>query len=329
MNIIKSIAQVSFRHLPATIKWIPQQQRLFTSISSQEGLSRRLSVQVPLDVTTRQVSVFRSDQNSIQPNIASMVMKKRPVRKKRSIAQALEGKFNVVAYATANAYDLDGLHSALLRTNQFETRKFYADPDQEVLHMQLKPNEASAHLEPHDIFFFHEGSTVIWNCSDEQTKIILNCLQPYELNAYDTAKVEDEKEIMDYGYTESQNGGLKKEVFWLRSNKPEDENDSCKYTFSNAMTSSVKLAIWEAMLNEYIDGLAAVTSDLKNGKTIRMTRKEVLQKTGELFELKHLVNLNSELLGTPDFYWEHESLEKLFTKTCNYFSIQKRKRVSL
>lgn len=331
MNFIRTIVQVNFKQLPAAFKWIPQQQRLFTTISS-EIISRRLNkspVQSLHDVTVREVSVFRTDRNSIESNVAPLVLKKRPVRKKRSSTQAKEGKFNVVAYATANEYDLDGLHTALVRTDLFELRNFFADPDQEVLYIQLKASESSANSEPHDIFFFHEGSTVLWNCSDEQTTMILSYLKPYEIKPYDAVKVENEKEIMDFAYTEHQNGGLKKEVFLLRSNDPQNENDLCKYTYSNAMTSSVKLAIWEAMLNEYIDGLTAVTSDLKNGKTIRMTRKSMLQKTGELFALKHLVNLNSELLGTPDFYWEHESLEKLFTKTCNYFSIPKRKRVSL
>lgn len=283
----------------------------------------------PVAATVRCVSIFHGgSRNSIQSNVAALTVKKRPPRKKRPVAQAKEGKFNVVAYATAHEYDLDGLHLALIRTDQFETRKFYADSDQEVLHIRIKHNTDGGEPftgEPQEVFFFREGSTVLWNCDDEQTRLIWQYLSAYEVNAYEAPVVEDEKEIMDYAYTDSQNGGLKQEVFWLRAN---ESNDLFKYTYSNAMTSSVKLAMWEAKLNEYIDGLAEVTSDLKNGKSLRMTRAAVLQKTGELFALKHLVNLNSELLGTPDFYWEHESLEKLFSKTCYYFSVPKRKRVS-
>lgn len=85
--------------------------------------------------------------------------------------------------------------------------------------------------------------------------------------------------------------------------------------------------ILEAMLDDYIDGLANVTSDLKDGRRIKMSRAAVLQRTGELFALKHLINLDSDLLETPDFYWDHHALEQLFTKTCSNFSIAKRKRV--
>lgn len=274
----------------------------------------------------RHVSIFANHQSLVQPREA-LVVKKRKSRKKRPQTQAKEGKFNVAAFATANEYDLDELHTALVRSDRYGTRKFYTDPDQEVLHVQLKDAEETAvNSEPQEIFFFREGSVVLWNCSDAETDFIVQYLKNFEINPYELSTIEEEKEVMDYAYTEHNNGGdLKNEIFWLRSNEP---SDLFKYTYSNAMTSSVKLGVWERMLNEYSDGLAEVTSDLKNGKTIRMTRADILKRTGELFELKHLVNLNSELLGTPDFYWEHESLERLFAKTCHYFSISKRKRVS-
>ncbi len=60
-----------------------------------------------------------------------------------------------------------------------------------------------------------------------------------------------------------------------------------------------------------------------------MSRKELLKKTGELFALRHSINLSSNLLGIPDFYWEREELEKLFLKTCNYFDIPKRTKVRI
>lgn len=60
-----------------------------------------------------------------------------------------------------------------------------------------------------------------------------------------------------------------------------------------------------------------------------MTRQSVLRKQGELFALRHMINLSSDLLDTPDFYWERDDLESLYQQTCSYFSISKRTRVSL
>ena len=69
--------------------------------------------------------------------------------------------------------------------------------------------------------------------------------------------------------------------------------------------------------------------DLKQGTKISMSRADVLRKTGELFALRHLINLSSDLLDTPDFYWEHEEQEELYQKMCSYFSINRRTRVRM
>lgn len=94
------------------------------------------------------------------------------------------------------------------------------------------------------------------------------------------------------------------------------------------MAQSVKLGIWEASLNRYIDSIEFVTEDLKAGKKLRMTQHAVLKKQGELFALRHRINLSSDLLDTPDSYWDQEDLENLYKRICEYFSITKRTKVS-
>lgn len=105
------------------------------------------------------------------------------------------------------------------------------------------------------------------------------------------------------------------------------DNDLDKYTFSNTMALSVKLGIWEALLEEYIDSIEYVTEDLKSGTKIKMSREEALRKHGELFALRHLINLSSDLLDTPDFYWDREQHEHLYLQMCSYFSINRRTKV--
>lgn len=52
-----------------------------------------------------------------------------------------------------------------------------------------------------------------------------------------------------------------------------------------------------------------------------------MKKTGELFGLRHKVNLSSDLQDLPDFYWEREQLEGFYWSSCNYFSISTRLKV--
>lgn len=60
-----------------------------------------------------------------------------------------------------------------------------------------------------------------------------------------------------------------------------------------------------------------------------LTEQQVLQRMGQLFALRHLVNLSSDLLDVPDFYWEHENLEQLYRRTSEYLSVSKRTSVSV
>lgn len=131
---------------------------------------------------------------------------------------------------------------------------------------------------------------------------------------------------MYYNYTKDpQQAMVRNNNFYLSHS--EENNVLEKYTFSNALSMSVKLGIWEASLDDYVDSMAYVTEDLKQGNKIKITRAEMLRKTGELFALRHLINLSSDLLDTPDFYWDREQLETLYSQTINYFSISKRTRV--
>lgn len=324
MSRIKSLLNISAATIKSSVRlntWISfvQAKSLYkTSIVANLVIQNRYchSVSNP----SGQFYPSPYDNNLTRSYSTALTVKKRPVRKKRIDNPKIDGKFNVFAHGTAEEYDLEALHTALTKQDLYETKKFYTE-GVDVLHVRSKYD---VEPESRDIFFFREGCVVMWNLSEPEAKTVLRNLQQFEINPYDDEIVEDEKEIMNYTYVEDKNGALKNETFYIQ---PNIEGDLEKYTFSNAMTSSVKLGIWEATLDVYIDGLANVTSDLKKGRKIRMSRATVLRKTGELFALKHLINLDSDLLETPDFYWDREDLERLFAQTCSYFSIAKRKRV--
>ena len=67
--------------------------------------------------------------------------------------------------------------------------------------------------------------------------------------------------------------------------------------------------------------------DIKEGKKVRLTRDQVFKKTGELFDLRHHINLSSDLLDTPDFYWDRQDLESLFVQACSSLNISKRTKI--
>ncbi|XP_058465452.1 required for meiotic nuclear division protein 1 homolog isoform X2 [Malaya genurostris] len=233
-----------------------------------------------------------------------------------------KGYLPVTAFATAVEYDLDRLVVALRDQNLYDPKQFLSNDDcnPDVLHVTAKYKVRN---ESRDVYFFREGTVVLWNCTDLENNNILKFLKPFEQDAYDESTVIEESESMLYNRSET-TAKLKNNSFYISNNI---DSDLEKYTFSNAMSLSVKLGIWEASLAQYIESMAYVTEDLKKGNRIKISRQEMLRKTGELFALRHLINLSSDLLDVPDFYWDREQLEPLYQQTCSYFSINRRTRV--
>lgn len=116
-------------------------------------------------------------------------------------------------------------------------------------------------------------------------------------------------------------------LIYLSTETDANTNNLEKFAFSNAIALSVKLSIWEANLDHYIDNIAYITQDMKEGKKINLTRDQVFKKTGQLFGLRHRLNLSSDMLDTPDFYWDREELERLFTATYIHLNINKRTKI--
>ncbi|XP_034939822.1 required for meiotic nuclear division protein 1 homolog [Chelonus insularis] len=262
-----------------------------------------------------------------QSSILKGPLKRRPPKKKKLLTNETEasqpGFWTVRALSTAEEYQLEALLTGLIQQNLYTPKPINTSgkslPD--VIHAVAKYEVES---EPREMYFFRTGTVVMWNTPEPESGNILKFLKNYEEDSYNSSLIQEESEIMSYTYTESgKRSHLKDGDIYLAS----EGTSLDKYTLSNAISQSVKLGIWEASLDHYIESIEFVTEDLKAGRKIKMSRQKVLRKQGELLALRHLINLRSDLLDTPDFYWERDELESLYQQTCGYFSITKRTRV--
>ncbi|CAG9853904.1 unnamed protein product [Phyllotreta striolata] len=251
------------------------------------------------------------------------VKKKRTGRKKKPLEEEERkpGFYTVVAFATAEEYNLENLFLGLKAQNLYDVKQI--ENNDNVIHAIPKYKVDD---EIREIFFFRDGSVVMWNITDLESSNILKFLRQFEEDSYSQRLVQTECEVMNYKHHTAANkqSSVSKEgniVF-----APIEDLTLHKFAYSNGMVISVKLGIWEACLDKYISEMEFVTEELKRGK-IKMTREEVLKKHGELFALRHYLNLSSDVLDTPDFYWDNDQLEHLYRQMCGYFTINKRTRV--
>lgn len=264
---------------------------------------------------------YTTETEGVQKSIAALQAKKRVPRKKVLVRKdTLDQEVGeVIAYSSAEEYDIQRLSEALDNQGLYQPLQLPSDAE-EVIHVSAK---YKVDEKPREIYFFSEGSVVFWNVPDLEQQNVLRFLKPFETNSYDPDLVNAEKEDMDYIYSEKGPKFSKGRII-LHS---EGNTDFYTYTFSNGLALSVKLAMWEATLESYIDSMEWVTENMKKGEKISMTRDQVFKKRGELFALRHVINLSSDLLDTPDFYWDRQDLEHLYQQICNHLNIAKRTKV--
>lgn len=234
-----------------------------------------------------------------------------------------EDLMQCTAFATADEYHLGSLSQELVSCGYVEVTSLPRDAAN-ILVMGVESSAKEG--DSGTIFLFREGAAVFWNVKDKTMKHVMQVLGRHETQPYEVALVYWENEELNYVKTEGQSKLHRGEI---KLNSELDLDDSIleKFAFSNALCLSVKLAIWEATLDKFIESIQSIPEALKAGKKVKLSHKEVMQKMGELFALRHRINLSSDFLITPDFYWDRANLEELYDKTCQFLSITRRVKV--
>ncbi|NXY48577.1 RMND1 protein, partial [Ceuthmochares aereus] len=248
---------------------------------------------------------------------------KQPSRTNQPLLSDMENLMQCTAFATADEYHLGNLCHDLTSHGYVEITSLPRD----AANVLVIGTEKSAKDDDSGmIFFFREGAVVFWNVEEKSMKNIMQVLEQHEIQPYEVALVHWENEEMNYRIGEGQSKLHKGEIV-LNSELDNDEVVLQKFAFSNALCLSVKLAIWESLLDNFVESIQSIPEILKSGRKVKLSHADVMQKIGELFALRHRINLSSDLLITPDFYWDREKLEELYDKTCQFLNINRRVKV--
>ncbi|XP_029642750.2 required for meiotic nuclear division protein 1 homolog [Octopus sinensis] len=251
----------------------------------------------------------------VSPLTSKMTPRKKPVE----VVDV--DKLDVVAYAISEDIRLEELSKAFVKQALYEVVALPIDVT-DGLHLKAIYKIDDKERE---IFLFREGAIVFWNMSVTERNEVLHFIEKYSASPYASSLYLTENECLKYDYSADRRTCLEKDVIHI--NVADQFDSLVKYAFSNALSLSVKLAIWEDSLVRFVDTIEPVIEDVRLGKRIRVSRDQILRMTGELFTLRHLINLSSDLLDTPDFYWDRENLEPLYQKMSNYLSINRRTKV--
>lgn len=180
-----------------------------------------------------------------------------------------------------------------------------------------------------DIFVFPSGTVVSWALSKESVTDLATSL----LSAAVSPNIK-EKELEDLQFEDDpqrDHSSLRGDVITLGTKaevqNPRNRSDVtlAKVAFSSALARSTKLAKLETMLSDYIESTRSVPIMMSQGLKVPLDRRMVMQRTGQLLQLRAQLNHYSELTDSlPDLFWDspHQlGLESYYDQACRSLDV--------
>ncbi|CAJ2672424.1 unnamed protein product [Trifolium pratense] len=251
------------------------ENRFYSDSTSCQEISASVESAKKSSSTTKRKSARSPAGKSSLRRVAVEAQRSREGTKlrKETIAEANENS-RVIATSVADQFDMEAVVH-ILRSHGFQI-----DPDatnfdtEQVVHTRGVNNG--------DIFVFPSGSLVAWSLSEDvvsdlATKILL----PATVNPH-----MDQMEMEDLEYVED----------------PKRENSNIK---ADVITLGTKPISYSTELGKYFESTRNIPKVLSKNSRLPFNRRFMLQKTGELLELRAQLNHYSELTDSlPDLFWD-------------------------
>jgi uncharacterized Rmd1/YagE family protein len=172
-----------------------------------------------------------------------------------------------------------------------------------------------------DVFLFIFGSVVIWGASEQDEEQVLEEIKklskksiskpPFDLIFY---KVD----------TKSKKTYIDEEANVIILS---EDSEFLKLSISHALAQSVKLNVLENSVSNLLEKTAPLQRELAKKGTVSLSKKEISKNIGMLFSERYSINLHSDILDTPEFFWRRPSYEPIYLITAEFQDIQVRHNI--
>ncbi|TVY81951.1 MIOREX complex component [Lachnellula suecica] len=301
-------ARLPLRHLhAAAVYQYPRKRNFFSSNAAlnQEGAPATAQITKDgLPTPKRKPTRSPAGKASLRRVAAEAQRSRDAALRKKDIAQNVEGSNRVTAITVADEFDMDQVVKIL------RSHGFLIDPDEtgfdsdQVVHTRGVNNG--------DIFVFPSGAVVAWSLpQDVVSDLAVKTLLPAAIEPHI-----EQIEMEDLEYTENdkrESSTIKGDVIALgtKPKSPDAEQNPrldttlVKIAFSSGLARSTNLGVLETMLGKYFESTKTIPKVLSRGKKLPFGRSFMLQKTGELLEIRAQLNHYSELTDSlPDLFWD-------------------------
>lgn len=208
------------------------------------------------------------------------------------------------SYCTAKNYDLPTLRQAFAKHyDTFRTDDALALVDE---------------TEKKYIFIFSYGCVVAWNFKQDDETKFLKKISAYSVKR---SKINSHEEFeAKIGTTQR----VKNDLITLDGTQ---DIPFQMLTVSYALSQSAILSLFEERIWNTIEHTKHLPQELAEKGRTSMSRKNLTKQLGLLFKERHSVNLHTDILDTPDFFWDNPEYEHLYRLARSDLSTENRTAV--
>lgn len=211
------------------------------------------------------------------------------------------------AFCTASSYQIKNLFL-------FLKSRYTATLFRDVIHVELVQEYTGKRRI--DLFYFPCGALVCWGTNIQESQPFIQEIE--EFTNQPNKIIETDDFTFFYG---SELKIIEDEIFLP------DEEVLTKLALSHGLAQSVKLGSFESTISDVFEKTKHIPEDLAAGGTIRLSRKQIRKRMGELFINRSSINLHVDVLDTPEFFWDNPDLKPLYTCVANELEIVTRGQI--
>lgn len=211
-----------------------------------------------------------------------------------------------VSFCTADSYKLAAI-SQFFRQQNYQVKQY-----RKVVHV-------IDFLQGGDIFIFSYGCLVTWGLTRARELWILKQLEAFAVNPL--AAIESDRFVFRRA---AKTAMITHDRFNADIILLDQDSGQLKLAISYGLAKSIQLESYETAVQKLIDKNTPFFSELPKFGTIALSKKEIGRRVGEIFVLRSQINLNSEYLETPEYFWDYPSAETYYAMSEKFLDIPRR-----
>ncbi|MBA3536626.1 MAG: RMD1 family protein [Tatlockia sp.] len=169
------------------------------------------------------------------------------------------------------------------------------------------------------VFIFKNGTVVSWGVKRHQVQTYLDIIKPFADKPI-SFLVRDE-----FSYQIGEKTAIEPHShFDVDCLTMDADSHELKLSFSYGFSQSVKLQYFETIIEALIEKYNPMIQSLSIRGQMPISRNQIRQVIGEILGAKSEMNLISNFLYHPKYFWQHPTLEEYYTMMERYLHIQRR-----